>query len=437
SDPHGTLTRFSSFQTKTRVARDRGAVGFIVVAGPADETEDALIKLRFDQSFGNAGIPSLSMKRAILENLVATRGWTLKGIQDSIKARRAPVAFPLEGVRATITADVEKVSTTTANVIGYIPGSDPVLKDQVVVLGAHFDHLGLGGEGSGSLQPDTVAIHHGADDNASGTAGLLELAQAFGEHRVPLKRGLVFTFFSGEELGTLGSAWYVNNPPIPLARTACMLNMDMIGRLAGKELTVYGTGTSPGWNALVEKENRDSTFTLKEIPDGFGPSDHAQFYGKDIPVLFFFTGTHNDYHRPSDTWDKINYPGEERVVRYVYRLACDIDTEQARPAFTRTASPAPSAGGDTRGFKTTLAIIPDYNGGVDGMKISVVRPGGPADKAGLKAGDIIVGMAGRKIVNIYDYMEMLGKLKGGDKVELIVMRGGTSMTFTAEMAERK
>jgi hypothetical protein len=437
SDPHGTLTRFSSFQTKTRTARDRGAIGFIVVTGPVDEQEDGLIKLRFDQSFGNSGIPSLSMRRALLEPLIAHSGWTLRDIQDSIKARRSPIAFPVAGVTVTITADVEKVSTTTANVIGFLPGSDPVLKDQVVVLGAHFDHLGLGGEGSGSLQPDTVAIHHGADDNASGTAGLLELAQAFASDRASLKRGLVFAFFSGEEMGTLGSAYYVNNPPVPLARTASMVNMDMIGRLEGKSLTVYGTGTSPEWNAVLAKYNADSAFTLKSVPDGFGPSDHAQFYGKDIPVLFFFTGNHNDYHRPSDTWDKINYQGEERVVRFVYRIAGEIDGEASRPAFTRTASSAPPEGGDTRGFRTTLAIIPDYNGGVDGMKISVVRPGGPADKAGLKAGDIIVSMAGKKIVNIYDYMELLGKLKGGDRVDLVVMRDGKPLKCTAEMASRK
>jgi hypothetical protein len=437
SDPHGTLTKFSSFQTKTRTARDRGAVGLIVVTGPADEQEDGLIKLRFDQSFGNSGIPALTMRRALLEPLIARSGWTLRALQDSIKARRSSVAFPVAGVTATITSAVVKVSTTTANVIGYLPGSDPALKNQVVVLGAHLDHLGLGGEGSGSLQPDTVAIHHGADDNASGTAGLLELAQAFAWERSSLKRGLVFAFFSGEELGTLGSAYYVNNPPVPLARTASMVNMDMIGRLDGKTLTVYGTGTSPEWNALLAKDNADSAFTLKAVPDGFGPSDHAQFYGKDIPVLFFFTGNHNDYHRPSDTWDKINYAGEEQVVRYVYRIARDIDGEAARPVFTRTVSSAPAEGGDTRGFRTTLAIIPDYNGGVEGMKISVVRPGGPADKAGLKAGDIIVDMGGKKIVNIYDYMEMLGKLKGGDKVDLVVMRDGKTLKCTAEMAARK
>jgi hypothetical protein len=437
SDPHGTLTRFSSFQVKTRTARDRGAVGFILVTGPVDEQEDGLIRLRFDQSFGNSGIPALSVRRALLEPLIAQSGWTLRAIQDSIKARKSPIVFPVEGVTATITSDVEKVTTTTANVIGFLPGSDPALKDQVVVLGAHLDHLGMGGEGSGSLQPDTVAIHHGADDNASGTAGLLELAQAFAWERPSLKRGLVFAFFSGEELGTLGSSYYVNHPPIPLARTISMVNMDMIGRLEGKTLTVYGTGTSPGWNALLAKYNADSAFTLKSVPDGFGPSDHAQFYGKDIPVLFFFTGNHNDYHRPSDTWDKINYAGEEQVVRYVYRLAGEIDKEASRPPFTRTASPAPSEGGDTRGFRTTLSIIPDYNGGVEGMKISVVRPGGPADKAGLKAGDIIVSMAGKKIVNIYDYMELLGKLKGGDRVDLVVMRDGKALNCTAEMATRK
>ena len=437
SDPHGSLTQFSGFPVKTRTARDHGAAGFIVVTGPSDDADDALMRLRFDQSFGNAGIPSVCAKRSLIEPLIAGSGWTLRAIQDSIKARRSPVAFPVAGVTATLTTDVEKLTTTTANVIGYLPGTDPALEDQVVVLGAHFDHLGMGGEGSGSLQPDTVAIHHGADDNASGTAGLLELAQAFASARTTLKRGLVFAFFSGEELGTLGSAYYVTHPPVPLSRTASMVNMDMVGRLRDRELTVYGTGTSPGWNALLARENADSSFTIKNVPDGFGPSDHAQFYGKDVPVLFFFTGTHGDYHRPSDTWDKINYEGEEKVVRYVYRIAESIDENPDRPSFTRTASSSSGTGGDTRGFRTTLAIIPDYNGGIEGMKISVVRPGGPAEKAGLKSGDIIVRMGDRKIVNIYDYMEMLGKLKGGDRVEIVVLRDGKPLTCTAEMAARK
>jgi len=437
SDPHGALSRYSAFQTKTRLARERGAAGMIVVTGAADESEDRLMPLRYDQSFANGGIPCITVRRAFADRLIAATGWTVAAVQESIKARGASVAFPVPGVTVTMTTEVERITAPTANVVAGIASADPSLKDQALVLGAHFDHLGMGGEGSGSLQPDTVAIHHGADDNASGTAGLLELARAFAPERATLGRSVVFTFFSGEEMGTLGSGYYVNHPAVPLEKTAAMINMDMVGRLVGKALTVNGTGTSPVWGSILDKEGADSSLTITRVPDGYGPSDHAQFYGKGIPVLFFLTGTHADYHRPSDTWDKINYPGEERVVRFVYRVAVDVDRAGERPAFTRAETAPAAPGGDARGFRTTLGIIPEYSYSGDGLKVSVVRPGGPAEKAGLKAGDVIVNMAGRKIVNIYDYMEMLGKLKGGDKAELVVMREGRQITTTAEMAGRK
>ena len=437
NDPHGLLNQYSSFRNKARTARDRGAVALIVVTGPNDDPDDDLVKLSFDQAFASSGIPAICMKRSVAEPLFAAKGWTLKALQDSMKLLKKPVGFEFAGLSASLTTEVVNVHATTSNIVGYLPGNHPALNDQVIVLGAHMDHLGYGGPGSGSLKPDTNAVHHGADDNASGTAGLLELAQAFAAEKSGLKRGIVFIFFSGEELGTLGSGYYVNNPLIPLAKTAAMVNMDMIGRLENKALTVYGTGTSPGWSALLARYNSDSTFVLKPVPDGYGPSDHAQFYGKDIPVLFFFTGTHNDYHKPSDTWDRINYPGEEKVVRYVYRIAKDIDGMADRPLFAKVQTSAPAGGGDTRGFRVTLGIVPDYAEGSEGMKIGGLRPGGPAEKAGMKAGDVIVKMRGKKIMNIYDYMGMLGELKAGESVEVEVMREGKHVTLTAEMAKRQ
>ena len=436
TDPHGELNKFSSFRNKARTARDKGAAGLVMFTGPIDDPDDDLIPLAYDQAFASSGIPAVFIKRAAIAPLITSRGWALGALQDSLKARRKPIAIPMPEVRVDLTTDVVQVHATTANVLGYLPGTDPKVKDQVIVMGAHFDHLGWGGVGSGSLKPDTTAIHHGADDNASGTAGLLELAQAFGAEAQRLRRTFVFTFFSGEELGTLGSAYYVNHPSFPLSSTDVMVNMDMIGRLENKSLTVYGSGTSPSWGTLLAKEDKDSTFTLKLVPDGYGPSDHSQFYGKDIPVLFFFTGTHNDYHKPSDTWDRINYSGEEQVVRYVYSIVEDIDGAPERPTFTKVASSAPSGGGDTRSFRVTLGIVPDYAEGSEGMKIGGIRPGGPAEKAGLHAGDVIVNMGGKKIMNIYDYMGMLGELKPGDKVSVVVVREGKTMEFTAEMTKR-
>jgi membrane-associated protease RseP (regulator of RpoE activity) len=286
------------------------------------------------------------------------------------------------------------------------------------------------------LIPDAHEIHNGADDNASGSAALLELEQALAADQKSLKHTIVFTAFTGEELGTLGSSYYVNHPFFPLDKSIAMLNMDMVGRLEDKSLTVYGTGTSPRWAELISRYNKDSAFHLKLVPDGIGPSDHSQFYGKDIPVLFFFTGTHNDYHKPSDDWDKINYEGEEKVTRYVYSIVKGIDSDTTRPIFTRTASASTSSGGDSRGFNVTLGIVPDYGEGKDGMKIGSTRPGGPAETAGLKAGDIIVKMAGKKVMNIYDYMGVLGELKPGQEVDVEVTRDGNRLIVKAVMQKR-
>ncbi len=436
SDPHSPFGKYTSFRNKARIARDKGAVAIIFLNGPRDEQSDDLVRLTYDQSFETSGIPAISMKRDWIERLLVARGVSLGSLQDSIRATKKPMSLPLDA-EATLQTNVVKVKSKTANIIGFLPGNDPVLQDQVLILGAHMDHLGYGGRGSGSLVPDTIAIHPGADDNASGASGLMEIMQWMGSRKQTLKRSVLFLFFSGEELGTLGSAYYVAHPELPLDRSIAMLNMDMVGRLEGKNLTVYGTGTSSSWTPLLDRFNKDSTFALKTIPDGYGPSDHSQFYGKDMPVLFFFTGTHNDYHKPGDTWEKINYPGEEKVVRFVANIADAIDIMPARPAFTKVQTSTPSTSGDTRSFSVTLGIIPDYAEGSDGMKIGGIRPGGPAEKAGLLSGDIITKMGGKKIMNIYDYMGVLGELKAGDQVDVEITRGGQAMTFHATMQKRQ
>jgi hypothetical protein len=361
----------------------------------------------------------------------------MKSIQDTIKQNRRPQSIELPGVRASLSTEVVQVMATSANIVGYLEGTSPTLKKQVIVVGAHMDHLGYGGPGSGSLMPDVHEIHNGADDNASGTAGLLELAEAFATRRDPPARGLVFISFSGEELGTLGSSYYVNHPFVPLSHTIGMINMDMVGKLEGRELTVYGTGTSPLWDTVLSSADPDSLFSPKRVPDGFGPSDHSQFYAKDIPVLFFFTGTHNDYHKPSDDWDKLNYQGEEKVIKYVYRIVEELNNLQERPQFARTQTSSSMGGGDSRGFNVTLGVIPDYGEGSQGMKIGGIRPGGPAEKAGMQAGDVIVKMAGKKVLNIYDYMGILGELKAGQEIDVEVIRNGKTIPLRTTMEKRK
>jgi len=298
---------------------------------------------------------------------------------------------------------------------------------------AHWDHLGI----DRTLEGDQ--IFNGAVDNATGVAGLLELAQKFAAERTTLRRSLLFIFFSAEELGTIGSNYYVNNAPIPLEQTVAMLNMDMIGRMVDSAINIGGTGTAPEWEQILAELNSDSTFSITENPDGFGPSDHTSFYGKGIPVLFFFTGTHQDYHRPSDDWDKINYEGEQLIVRYVYGVASAVNSAEERPLYARVESSSPSSGdGDRRGFRVVLGLVPDFTGDPPeaGMRVSSVRPSGAAERAGIKAGDIIVKMDGKDVLNIYDYMGILGELKVGQMVEVEVLREGKREILTATMQKR-
>ncbi len=415
------LEMISSVRYKATKAKDLGAKAILFVLGPAEKENDRLIRLSYDQSTGSGDIPALSLTQQAADRLVQTTGHTLRQLQESIDGSRTPASCLVPNTRLHIATDVETIPARSSNVIGYLPGNDPLLKDQVVVIGAHYDHLGMGGEGSGSLKPDTVAVHPGADDNGSGTAGLLELAEAFAAHRNELRRSLLFVAFTGEELGLLGSAYYVKHPVIPLERTVSMLNMDMIGRLSHRTLIVYGTGTAPEFDSLVRAHDADSAFVLKLVRDGYGPSDQASFYGKQIPVLHFFTDLHGDYHRPTDTEDRLNYPALQSVVRFVDSIATDIDRSPVRPAYVAVAMPKPS--GAMRGYRVFVGTIPDFGEQTDGMKISGVREGSPAARAGLRGGDIIVKFGGAEIKNLYDYTYALGAHKPGETVEVIVKRG--------------
>lgn len=433
--PQSPFAKYTSFRNKARVARDKGAAAIIFVSGPNDDRDEELVKLGYDHSFESSGIPAVSMKRAVLDQIL--QNCTLKSVQDSIAAHKKPWRAALVPTTVLLRTSVQKIKGTTANVVGILPGNDPTLAAEVLVLGAHFDHLGFGGIGSGSLVPDSIVIHSGADDNASGTAGLMEIMESLANTKQELKRSVLFIFFSGEELGTLGSTYFVGHPTLTWERFVAMLNMDMVGHLEGNALTVYGTGTSSVWPGLLDRLNREKPFNIKSIADGYGPSDQSVFYAKDLPVLFFFTGTHDEYHKPSDTWDKIHYEGEEAVVRFVRSIALSVDTEAKRPDFTRVAASPGMATGDTRGYSVTLGIVPDFAEGIEGMKIGGIKPKGPAELAGLKAGDVIVRMAGKKVMNIYDYMGVLSELKAGDIVEIVAQRDGSDVIVKATMQKRK
>lgn len=328
---------------------------------------------------------------------------------------------------------VVRNETPAYNVAGMLEGADPVLKNEVIIIGAHYDHLGRGGEGSGSLAPRSGDIHYGADDNASGTAGVLELARLLTTQKPRPKRTIVFIAFSGEEEGLLGSNYYVNHPLLPLANTVAMINMDMIGRMKDSRLIVGGVGTAKEWRDMMSTD-ADKSFQLTLTEDGFGPSDHSSFYAKQIPVLFFWTGTHNDYHKPSDTFDKINYDDEARILGMVARIVNQLDAADKRVTYTTAKSdPAPRTGG----FRVYLGTIPNYADGDDGVLLDGVRDDSPAAKAGLKAGDRVVKIGTRDIKNVYDYTAALGEMKAGEEYVIEVMRGTERLTLKITPAERK
>lgn len=308
--------------------------------------------------------------------------------------------------------------THAMNVVGFIPGSDPVLKDQVVIVGAHYDHLGYGGS---SAMDSVHTIHYGADDNASGDAGLLEIAEHLSESKIHAKRSIVFIAFSGEEEGLFGSGYYTSHPTVPLDRVQAMLNMDMIGRMQDSTLIVEGVGTSPIFRDLIDSMNFQKDLHLRYFQTGTGPSDHSKFYAKNVPVLFFFTGFHPDYHKATDTKEKINAPGEVKTVKYVESILLNLANRPDRIAFTRPP-------GDTEQKATSFSVyvggVPDYGYDGDGLKISDIREKSPADIAGLLKDDVVVAVADMPIKTIYDYTNALAKYKPGEAAKFRVMRNG-------------
>nr|WP_290832091.1 M20/M25/M40 family metallo-hydrolase [Flavobacterium sp.] len=314
---------------------------------------------------------------------------------------------------------------TGRNVIAFLDNK----ASKTIIIGAHYDHLGMN-EHNHSTKPNSKGeIHNGADDNASGVAGVLELARILSQNKTVEKANYIFALFSGEEDGLIGSKKMAENIKTLYPNASAMINMDMIGRLetAKKELTVGGVGTSPEFSKIVEK-NKPAGFNITLDESGVGPSDHTSFYLKDIPVLFFFTGTHSDYHKPSDDEDKINYYGVNAIVNYVARIANEISNQEQLP-FTKTKA---NAAKTRPKYKVTLGIMPDYTDHGDGLHVDGVTEGRPADVAGIKEGDIITKIGTCDIKEVYAYMECLGKLNVGDVLPVTFKRNGETKTVSVK-----
>jgi aminopeptidase YwaD len=325
-------------------------------------------------------------------------------------------------------------SLPTQNVFALLVGRDPSLRGEYVVVGAHFDHLGTSTEGG--LDPDARAVRLGADDNASGTAAVLELARIFA--RSPARRSIIFANFSGEEQGLLGSSYFVDHSPVPIDSIDAMINFDMVGRLHDDKLIVYGVATATELPALLDSANSGARLKITAQGDGFGPSDHSSFYAKNVPVLHFFTDLHDDYHRATDTPEKINAAGEARVVQVAERVVRAIADRPARLTYVRVAAPAPmSSSRDGSGSDVYLGSIPDMaSGEVPGLRLSGVRAGTPADVAGLKPGDVIVEFGGAPVKDLYEYSNALYSHKPGDEVDVVVLRAGKRVTVHVKLGKR-
>lgn len=432
-DDQGKFGPYAQLTYKTMTARDKGAAGILLVTGPGSKEPENLGRLTTGSSSTDCGIPAAFVRRSFIEKALQPGHASLTDLQ-TLMAHGSPKSFAMPWMRVTLRAQVDRQTAQTRNVIGLLPGSDPKLRDEYLVIGAHYDHLGMGGEHSldSSGQP---AIHHGADDNASGTAGVLELAQYFAANPKKIGRSILFMGFSGEEIGLLGSNYWTKRPTIPLERIAAMINLDMIGRMRNDTVSVMGAGSSPGWEELLESVNGEHKLTLKTGgTSGFGGSDQQSFYAKEIPVLFFFTGVHPDYHRPSDTAEKIEAEGEAKLLRFVADTAAKTSWLTPRPAFARSAdqetAPGPS-------FRVYLGTIPDYAEEVEGVALQGVREGSPAEKGGLKAGDILVEFDGKKIRNVQEYTTVLGTAKPDQPIQIVVLRKGARVTLMVTPSSRR
>jgi Tol biopolymer transport system component len=422
-------SRWSAMRYKVLQARERGAVAVIFTTGPLqDEAHDSIPALKNDGPESPAGIPVLQVKTSVAEKWLGDLTKWQKDVDSDLEPRSRVLEAKLTG-----NVDVNAEYAQTANIAGTIPGKGPHA-NEIVVVGAHYDHLGYGGEGS--MKPNVKAIHPGADDNASGTASVLAIAEDL-KKRGGEGRTVVFTLFSGEERGLAGSGYFVQHPPFAIDRVVAMVNLDMVGALRDEKVTVFGTDSAPEWKSIVDAANKPVKLVLTETGDGYGPSDQTSFYAVRIPVIHLFTGAHERYHSPEDVADAINFAGAARVASLTANIVASLQHGET-PHYARAAS-APAMEGDSRGYGAYLGTVPDYSAmdaTTGGVLLSDVRPGSPAERAGVRGGDRVVEIGGTRIENLYDMTYALQDHKPGDTVDIIVVRKAERVTLRATLGSR-
>ena len=432
------LARYAALRYKALVARQRGAKALLVVTGPHSPNAGETIPMSFDTALAGSGIVAASISASVAGALFAGSGRSLEAAQRALDTGEARVAgFDLPAVDVTVKTAVIREKREAANVLAYLPASapSPAPEKPWIALGAHYDHLGRGEAGNSLAgKGEAGRIHYGADDNASGTAAVLAAGEAIAAQ--PRKRNVLLAFWSGEEFGLLGSAAFVAAPPVPLDQMAAYLNFDMVGRMQDNKLIVQASGTSPAWPRLLEQANVAAGFALALQEDPHQPTDVASFNQAGVPSLNFYTGAHADYHRPSDTADKINYEDLDRVAGFAADIARRIADLDRAPAFAKVEEKLVNRP-SRAGVRIYTGTIPDYAAQVKGLLLSGVIGGGPADKAGLQKGDMIVEIAGQAITNIYDYTYALEALRPDVPAKVIYVRTGERKETTLTPAARK
>jgi aminopeptidase YwaD len=421
--------KYSDVRSKVLVACDRNAGGILLVGGPEYAVEDELEPLFYDKNSSRYSIPVIQVTRKVANEILHASGKDIATLEKKLNTTLGPVSF---ATKATVTAmaDVVLNQVATRNVAALLRGNDPELAAEYVVVGAHHDHLGLGGPGSGSRMPDTVAVHNGADDNASGVAAVIELAHKAASEKKN-RRSLLFVTFSAEEMGLVGSRAFTAEPPVDLDQVSAMFNFDMIGRLDSttRTLSIGGTETASEIDSLLNQYNPD--FELALSGEGTGPSDHASFYLKEIPVFFVSTGAHSDYHTPEDDASLINYAGASDITSYAYDLLTAVANADQMLTFREAGSLQRASRGN---LKVTLGIMPDF-AGIEkrGLRVDAVTKGKPAFKGGMKKGDIITAIDGKKVGNIYDYMNRLNVLEPDQIITVDILRDNKNLVLIIQL----
>jgi Zn-dependent M28 family amino/carboxypeptidase len=430
------LARYSDLRYKALAARQRGAKALLVVTGPRSPNAGQTVPITFDTALAGSGIPAASISGKAAAALFGTR--SLEAVQKELDSGNPHAAgFALDGVMVELSTRLVREKRTARNVVAYLPATSPVtgVEKPWIVIGAHYDHLGLGRNGNSlATGSESGRPHVGADDNASGSAAVLAVAEAFAR-RPARRRHLAIALWSAEELGLIGSNAFVNTPPMPVNEIAAYFNFDMVGRMQDNKLAVQATGSSSTWATLIERANVAAGFNLALQPDPYQPTDVATFNQASVPSLNFTTGAHLDYHKPSDTADKINYEDLDRIAEFATAIASRVMESDPAPQFVKVEQSSQTA--NRTGVRVFTGTVPDYAAEAKGLLLGGVIGGGPAERAGLQKGDVIVEIAGQTIANIYDYTYALELLKIDVPVKVVYMRGTERRETTLTPGARK